>query len=63
MDRFDLLDEYTCIVAPRRLQSGASGEMTHREADLDSHYGKSSWRHAVTMIVGLGVVLAVITTL
>ena len=63
MARFDLLDEYACVVVPKRLQSGASGEIAHREASLDSHYGKSSWRYAVAMIVGLGFVLTVITTL
>jgi hypothetical protein len=63
MARFDLLDEYICVVVPKGRQSGASGEMARREASIDSHYGKSSWRHAIAMIVGLGMVLAMITTL
>lgn len=31
MARFDLLDEYSCVVVPRRLHRGASGEVAHRE--------------------------------
>ena len=63
MARFDLLDEYTCVVVPKRLQIGARGEMARRKASLDSYYAKASWRHAVAMIVGLGVLLTVVATL
>lgn len=57
MVRFDLLDEYTCVVVPKRPQREASDEVAHREMTSDGDYGESHWRHAVAMIVGLGAVL------
>ncbi len=50
MIRFDLLDEYTCVVVPRRLRNGAHGETAGSEASSRGSYAKSIWRKAVTMI-------------
>ena len=36
MARFDLLDEYTCVVVPKRSQSGARGEMARHKSSLNN---------------------------
>ena len=63
MARFDLLDEYTCVVVPKRSKSGASGEMARRKSSLDSRPAKAGWRHAVALILGFGILLTMVAAL
>ena len=63
MARFDLLDEYTCVVVPKRSQSGARGEMARHKSSLNNRPAKASWRHAVALILGLGIHLTMVAAL
>jgi hypothetical protein len=61
MARFDLLDEYSCIVAPKR-----SPRRPDREQDLrqeGSLPARNEWRRAAATIAGLAVLVIAIATL
>lgn len=55
MRRFDLLDEFTSVAAPR-LSRARDRDLDHRngESDRRSH-AWSDWRYGVTGVVGLAV--------
>lgn len=56
MFRFDLLDEYACVVAPKRSLTRGR-ETDHRDLDGDRQFNpRSNWRYGVTGVI---VILAV----
>jgi hypothetical protein len=59
MTRFDLLDEYTCVVVPKRLRNGAGREVTRLVSSAGNHSANAIWQPTVAATVGFAVLIAI----